>query len=488
MLSTLAALVDEFHNTHVVERELGRGGQGVVLRTRDPDTAIKLALKNDEPFTDPEACAEYRERMMTVRTLPVPEGLPLAGPVAMLASHAGYVMRLLEGMQPFDRLFPDAATAEGQKEEDVPSWLGGVYKKSPAAAGQLVHYLSTGALRRRLEVLSRCASILAELHGAGLVYGDVSPSNAYFSTEGQRVWLIDADNLHYISGASGFGVVTPRYGAPELVQQTGCASFRSDCHAFATMAFLMITLAHPFIGDMVAGKSDWEDDAQGDESLEDQALAGRLPWIDDADDSSNATAMGLPRALVLTPRLQQLFQQTFGPGRTVPQRRPAMALWPEALASAHDLATQCSCQMAYFSVDHGTCPYCKSPRDLQLRCEARDWPLENTDPLWVYQQELPQEGAAKNLPRRLFFPFSHRDGHQPAVEVTAADGGLRFQGVEGTAEQLLMAQPNYQHGTFTDLMTHHLTLDDLRKGAVIFAKGSQPRVVRLTLVDGEGTP
>lgn len=45
---------------------------------------------------------------------------------------------------------------------------------SDEAMLKLLYYAETGSTRRRLRALSKCASILARLHSAGLVYGDIA--------------------------------------------------------------------------------------------------------------------------------------------------------------------------------------------------------------------------------------------------------------------------------------------------------------------------
>ena len=47
--------IDENMNSHVVDvdKVLGRGGQGIVYRTEDPNIALKLALKDSNEITDP---------------------------------------------------------------------------------------------------------------------------------------------------------------------------------------------------------------------------------------------------------------------------------------------------------------------------------------------------------------------------------------------------------------------------------------------------
>ncbi len=93
--------------------------------------------------------------------------------------------------------------------------------------------------------------------------------------------------------------------------------------------------------------------------LDEQAYAGYLPFVDDEDDDSNQGIGGLPRALLATPGLRLLFQETFGAGRTQPHRRPTMVFWALELAKAFDNSLECrECKMSYFADDNTEMPYC----------------------------------------------------------------------------------------------------------------------------------
>ena len=74
----------------------------------------------------------------------------MAVPVAILTEYAGYVMRLMEDMVAFT-----------------------VLEEGPET------YPLTGGHRYRLEMLSKCASILANIHSKGMVYCDISPNNIF---------------------------------------------------------------------------------------------------------------------------------------------------------------------------------------------------------------------------------------------------------------------------------------------------------------------
>lgn len=426
-------LVDEYGNIHHPKEELARGGQGVVFRTSDSDLAIKQPL---DASGNPDMNANLRERFQNIRLLPLPHRIRISLPLAILRDEPGYVMRLLNGMKPFEAFEMNSTTQKSLKEAvdsgnlECPEWL----TKIPDQKGllRLLNYTRTGSTRRRLFALSQCASILARLHSAGLVYGDISPKNVFVGEgESRDVWLIDADNLRIEMREGGTAVYTPHYGAPEIVQGRDQARPRTDCWAFAVLAFQTLSLCHPFIGKKVlkpdSDEAGW--DAEPAESgapadLDEQAYAGYLPFIDDKDDDTNAAVPGLslPRELVATPRLIRLFQETFGFGRTQPHRRPAMMFWALELARAFDQLVTCpNCEMSYFADKHRECPYCNAQRPAFARAKTPRW-----------ETLITSDAKEFAFLHRLFHPFSVEYNDNVEYEASLDWAERTFQPVRGT--------------------------------------------------------
>ena len=413
-------LVDEYGNIHCLSEELARGGQGVVFRTTDPDLAIKQPL---DASGNVDRKAKLRERFQSIRLLPLPARIPISLPLAILRDEPGYVMRLLSDMRPFEVFDMSGAVRKRLKDEiesgrrECPAWLARIADEKMRL--RLLHYAQTGSTRRRLCALSKCACILARLHSVGLVYGDISPTNVFMGGgECPDVWLIDADNLRLEMNEGGNTVFTPHYGAPEVVQGHDHARPRTDCWAFAVMAFQSLALIHPFIGKRVLEPDNdehgWDagPPAAGDvpADLDEKAYAGYLPFIDDVTDDSNAAVAGsgLPRELVTTPELRQLFQETFGGGRTQPHRRPSMAFWALELTRAFDRSLVCpGCEMSYFADGYERCPYCGSSRPSFAPVKTHRWE--------ICVSSSSNECA---LPHRLFHPFSFEHNGDAEYEAT----------------------------------------------------------------------
>ena len=397
----LKPLVDEYNNVHQMADELARGGQGVVYRTKDADLAVKQPL---DASGQPDKNANLRERFQHVRLLPIPRRIPVSLPLAILRDEPGYVMRLLNGMKPFASFDLDGRSKKKLEDQSqaLPQWLTKIPDKDLAL--RLLHYAQTGSTRRRSLALAKCAAILARLHSAGLVYGDISTNNAFIGEDDTTdVWLIDADNMRLELPSGGVSVYTPGYGAPEVVQGRDQSRPRTDCWAFAVMTFKLLALCHPFIGKKVLEPEDEEDGWDADPApngtatdLNEQAFAGFLPFVDDEDDDSNEGVGGLPRVLVATEGLRRLFQETFGAGRELPHRRPTMAFWTLELARAADQSLDClECGMSHFADEYAQCPYCGAARPAFIRVKTPRWEIL-----------IPGGATEFRLPQRLFHPFS----------------------------------------------------------------------------------
>jgi hypothetical protein len=291
------------------------------------------------------------------------------------------------------------------------------------------------------------------------------------------VWLIDADNVGFDTEGSTKSFYTPKYGAPEILQGKSGSQFRTDCHSFSAMAFYILSLVHPFIGDLVEAKSNWDNNGGADDDVEDRALAGQFPWVDDTQDSANSTKNGLPRDLVLSDELRGLFQEAFGPGRTMSWRRPTIFAWPQALAQASDRTILChECGMTYFA-EGLACPYCNASRPAILKFESFAWPVTEATPSWTLYRELPSEEDELQIPHRLFAPFSYLDADAPAMTLTTKSDGFLLRADDMNQLKLLVALTRNDSGAFRQLSQYHLKRSDFETGFCLFAEGRCPRLV-----------
>lgn len=423
-MSMVGSVVDNNGVKYELAELLGRGGQGAVYAVKGGRLAVKLVAGHSQRDRE-----RMRNQLTHVRRLPVGE-LSLAKPLEMLRPpHIGYVMELLTGMVPIKTLL-----APPKGEPASVEW-----------------YLRTGGLRRRLLVLARAAHTLAQLHGKGLAYSDPSPANIFISEDPTfaEVWFIDTDNLRYESAPGpSASVYTPGYGAPELVQGKSGVTTLTDVHAYAVIAFQALALAHPFIGNIVN---------EGEPELEEQAFAGLIPWVDDASDDRNRAKFGVPRDRVLSTRLSEAFQRTFGAGRLTPSERPGAAEWAERLFAAADATITCpECRGAFY-FNQPRCTWCDAERPSFAMAVFQLWDPKHGPTGGVITK--PQNGVSRPvivghgtvtsttsfvITRRLAFDVQGPGADEPVVEASLAGDRVSLRSLDGRSYPFFSASGNRQ--------------------------------------------
>lgn len=227
-------------------------------------------------------------------------------------------------------------------------------------------YVSTGGLLKRYGVLIKLANAIRSLHSKGLVYCDLSPNNVFVSQnpQQQNVFLIDLDNLRYKTSIVK-NIYTPFYGAPEVVKNIAPNTFQSDCYSFAVIAYELLTFKHPLIGDIVDEDADLEEDA----------LRGDLPWVEDTNDNKNiCIETGLPSEYFVSGKVMKLFHKTFEEGLNNADRRPSMGEWVDALSEGlNDLLMCEECKIHYPYSNAHKCPMCGQEPQLVMSLKIQRW-------------------------------------------------------------------------------------------------------------------
>lgn len=386
-------VVDEAGSVHTLTKKIGAGGQGEVWLTEGGRRIVKLL----RPGTDSEV---LRRQFAFVRRLDL-DGLHVAKPIAILKKpFTGYVAEFLGDMVPIKTLMEAPS-------KDLVRW-----------------HIDTGSLRRRLRLLAHAGEALLGMHAKGVVYADVSHNNVFVSEPVGAVesWLIDLDNLSHESDPRR-AIYTPGYGAPEVIAGVGGCTSLSDAWAFAVLVWHTLTLHHPFIGDLVN---------DGEPELEEQAFAGRLPWVEHSSDDSNRCSTGLPSDLVLASRLIQLAKRTFEDGAADRKMRPSISNWVDRLHVAADQTVRCSgCNGTYF-VTASVCPWCEEPIPSVTAVRLTRWQpdkgiVDGATRLW--QLPLTEEGLV--LSRRITEGHAGISGRTPHVELTPVQRGVSVRTAAG---------------------------------------------------------
>lgn len=404
-------VIDTDNLKYTLGEKIGQGGQGAVYHVKnDLDIAVKLVADREGNLEQDDSAvrAEY-EKLKAIRLLPIPENINLSKPLAILKSHAGYVMSFMNGMKSFDSFLK----LHGKIEEEIPSWLKNADGEPVPEPEIWVNYCKTGSLRARLLALYKISELLASLHSAGLVYGDISSGNLMFLADGEKfsAGLIDADNINFAGKSKTY--FTPGFGAPEIVTGRSHSTIFSDAYAFSVVAFYVITMMHPFKGSKVLGEEN-EDEGWSKSVSRQQKTApnnfcddGTFPWIFDQNDDSNSYgSMEQANSLFLTPTLFALFDNTFSEGHTKPLLRTPLARWSKAFSDSADLTVKCpACGMTHYydyeEKGNFCCPYCSQKRGKILIAKSYLHGAENPSHLFV--REIRKNETV--LPSRVFEPL-----------------------------------------------------------------------------------
>lgn len=337
--SSKRMVLDTKGSAYELREEMSRGGQGIVYRTQFPQVLVKGFTNKDEQVRQ-----RWRKHIAWLIRQDL-QSLKLARPLALLAEpRSGYVMELMDGLVPLQSLLDSFAEAGEEAHID---------------------YQQQGSLRRRVRILCQLARTLNQLHGRGMLYGDLSPANIFVSDDPAHAetWLIDCDNIS-LEAHSGLALHTVDYGAPEVVRGDALLSSLTDCWSFAVIAYRLLTHNHPFKGDLVDS---------GEPEEEEAALRGTYPWINDSQDDGNACFANLPIQLIEHSRLPELFHRCFEQGLHNASERPGMAEWLEALSEVDERLFDCAvCGGSSMlpaeidSLDDAQCFFCDEPADSRL--------------------------------------------------------------------------------------------------------------------------
>jgi serine/threonine-protein kinase len=202
-----------------IEKELGRGGMGVVYRAKHSSgRSVALKVLHKEVASDPRLAVQF------VRE----------GRAASMAAHPGIV----------------AVTDFGTLED------GRAYLVMDLVEGHsLETELTQGALKplRAVQVALRIARVLEAAHVRGVIHRDLKPSNVFIGPD-DAAKIMDFGSAKIASAFSDpastlreFVLGTPNYMSPEQAQGRDTDE-RTDLYALGCLLFRMVTGDVPYRG------------------------------------------------------------------------------------------------------------------------------------------------------------------------------------------------------------------------------------------------
>ncbi len=234
--------------------------------------------------------------------------------------------------------------------------------RPPQFVGAVEHY--AGRLDISLGQTLRAGFFLAEafhsLHSKGLCYKDISLGNLFLEARSGRILICDNDNVDVDGRGLSSVMGTSGFIAPEILMRRGKPGANSDLFSLAVLLFMLLTRHHPLRGQMELAVRCLDEPAR-------RKLYGEDPVFifNPTDQRNRPDPIEHTAALMTWPLypsgLQQLFQQTFGPGMSNPGQRALTGQWLEALGAALDQRQICpTCGAEHFGTQP-SCWHCAQP-------------------------------------------------------------------------------------------------------------------------------
>ena len=240
-------------------------------------------------------------------------------------------------------------------------------------------YTKNYTFKKRYQIIIDLFDALRKVHLNGLIFTDLSPNNIMVHRSENQIVFIDTDNTRRRTDLYNGVLGTQGYMAPEvyrkpdidlamqnnidpkILSNCGRLTTESDIFSAAVIAFQLLTLEHPFIGDEVI---------EGTAEEEERALEIKTDYIF-KEGTTNTSTHGITTKFneITTPEIRKLFYRTFVDGKEKPALRPTAEEFLEAFQKAYDqiiTCPHCGFSRLYSYDDENICINCEQPLDTKV--------------------------------------------------------------------------------------------------------------------------
>ncbi len=234
-------------NRYRVQREIARGGMGVVLEARDETLRREVALKVLLDAGSREAHARFLEEAQVQGQLEHPNICPVHELSKDLDGQPYFTMKRVRGEPLSARL---RRIKNGEERHDLNALLGVFVKACDAIA--FAH--SRGVLHRDLKPANIMVGEFGEVQvmdwGIAKVGGGVAPSNPEAATAPVQPSAVssDARSSGQALTQAGSAMGTPHYMPPEQFLAAEAVDERGDVYALGAILYEILTLTTPIDG------------------------------------------------------------------------------------------------------------------------------------------------------------------------------------------------------------------------------------------------
>ncbi|MFM6499615.1 MAG: protein kinase domain-containing protein, partial [Dolichospermum sp.] len=266
------------------------------------------------------------------------------------------------------------------------------------------------------------ASIIAALHEAGYVLGDIKPQNI----------LVNNRALPSIIDTDSFQIKNPRnskvyrclvgsegYTPPELMGRDFDIIEQTEVHDRFRLGVIIYQL-------LFGGNSPFQGKWTGaGETPEPNELIRRGLWVYGANTLITAAARTIPLEIVY-PDIQQCFLKCFNDGHKNPNSRPTAREWLEALKVGNDNLTICGrVDSHYYSRTFGNCYWCDRSTNLGVDIFPGVVKAKPSILVQPTQSQASQTNQLVNSPRQVSQPPVYKPQSQPVKTPFVSDTKLR---------------------------------------------------------------
>ena len=385
---------------YVLGKQLGGGFEGAVYEVENmPNYVIKII--NEFNKSDKEI-KQIRDHLIWLRdNIGKNRELSnlLAAPKAILDDDLGYIM--VKADENFNNV--------------------GYYFEYPKEKERFIEWcMKEYNLKKRLQVCTIIFNTIKKIHISGLLFSDISPNNIMIHNKKNMVVFIDTDNTRKRKEEYNNVLGTEGYMAPEMYhdldektllkaeelkidkdifKNSGKITVDSDVFAAAIIAFQILTLQHPYIGDIVEN---------GDAHIEAMAYRCDTDYIlkkDTENYSSSPFIEYFEKNIIVTEKIEKLFYRTFVDGKVNPNLRPTAKEFYEAFQEAVEQCIKCPNDGVYnilpANIDcECKCWYCdneiKNQAVLRIYCEFEAQETKEDLINAITDNEVYEDGLDKN--------------------------------------------------------------------------------------------